>query len=94
MAHQAITRRALLLSGAAASSGIEGADADKGTLHGVPAVMPGFWGSHLGLIDLDLERTGAGWKVAGFKVEARPIYTTRTAPWFRPSRPRPPWPPR
>lgn len=53
---------------------VEGADADRGTLHGVPAVMPGFWGSHLGLIDLDLERSGPGWKVAGFKVEARPIY--------------------
>lgn len=54
--------------------GIEGADADRGTLHGVPAVMAGFWGSHLGIIDLDLEKDGAAWKVAGFKVEARPIY--------------------
>jgi 2',3'-cyclic-nucleotide 2'-phosphodiesterase/3'-nucleotidase len=36
--------------------------------------MPGFWGSHLGLIDLDLEKAGAGWRVAGFKVEARSIF--------------------
>ena len=31
---------------------IEGADLDKGTLMGKPAVMAGFWGSHMGLIDL------------------------------------------
>ncbi|MDJ1158973.1 bifunctional 2',3'-cyclic-nucleotide 2'-phosphodiesterase/3'-nucleotidase [Chelatococcus sp. SYSU_G07232] len=54
--------------------GIPGVDARRGTLHGVPAVMAGFWGSHLGVVDLDLEKTAAGWKVAGFKVEARPIY--------------------
>ena len=54
---------------------IEGVDADKGSLNGVPAVMPGFWGSHLGVIDLDLDKTGDSWNVAGFKVEARPIYT-------------------
>lgn len=57
--------------------GIEGVDADRGALHGVPAVMPGFWGSHLGLIDIALEKADAGWKAAGFKVEARPIYTRR-----------------
>lgn len=54
--------------------GIEGADAEKGTLMGKPAVMAGFWGSHLGLIDLLLEKDGAGWKVVDFTVEARPIY--------------------
>lgn len=55
-------------------AGIDGADLDKGTLHGVPTVMPGFWGSHLGVIDLDLVKDGEAWKVAAFKVEARPIY--------------------
>ncbi|WP_026783206.1 bifunctional 2',3'-cyclic-nucleotide 2'-phosphodiesterase/3'-nucleotidase [Pleomorphomonas koreensis] len=59
-------------------AGIDGADIDKGTLNGVPAVMPGFWGSHLGVIDLDLAKAGDGWKVSGFRVEARPIYE-RTA---------------
>ncbi len=55
-------------------AGIDGVDVVKGALHGVPAVMPGFWGSHLGIIDLALERAGAGWRVAAAKVEARPIY--------------------
>lgn len=30
-------------------------DIEKGTIKGVPAVMPGYWGSHLGIIDLALE---------------------------------------
>jgi 2',3'-cyclic-nucleotide 2'-phosphodiesterase/3'-nucleotidase len=55
-------------------AGIDGVDAHKGTLAGVPAVMPGFWGSHLGIIDLSLVRHGKEWSVAGFSVEARPIY--------------------
>ncbi|MCQ4162365.1 bifunctional 2',3'-cyclic-nucleotide 2'-phosphodiesterase/3'-nucleotidase [Roseomonas sp. GC11] len=53
---------------------IPGVDAKRGTLHGVPAVMAGFWGSHLGIIDLVLERQGQAWKVADFATEARPIY--------------------
>jgi 2',3'-cyclic-nucleotide 2'-phosphodiesterase/3'-nucleotidase len=53
---------------------IPGVDARRGTLHGVPAVMAGFWGSHLGIIDLLLERQGNAWKVTGHSAEARPIY--------------------
>jgi 2',3'-cyclic-nucleotide 2'-phosphodiesterase/3'-nucleotidase len=53
---------------------IPGVDAKKGALHGKPAVMAGFWGSHLGVIDLDLKKDGSDWTVADFKVEARPIY--------------------
>ncbi|MFT7311147.1 MAG: 2',3'-cyclic-nucleotide 2'-phosphodiesterase/3'-nucleotidase [Paracoccaceae bacterium] len=48
-------------------------DAVAGTIHGKPATMGGFWGSHLGLIDLMLERSGNEWKVTGFETEARPI---------------------
>jgi 2',3'-cyclic-nucleotide 2'-phosphodiesterase/3'-nucleotidase len=51
-----------------------GIDAVRGTLAGVPAVMPGFWGSHLGLIDLDLVHDGGRWTVSAFQTEARPIY--------------------
>ncbi|WP_065334151.1 bifunctional 2',3'-cyclic-nucleotide 2'-phosphodiesterase/3'-nucleotidase [Tritonibacter mobilis] len=50
-----------------------GVDADKGTIHGTPAVMGGYWGSHMGLIDLMLERDGKGWRVVGHASEARPI---------------------
>lgn len=42
-------------------------------LHGKPVVMPGFYGSHLGVIDLRLVRSSSGWHVQGFHSEARPI---------------------
>lgn len=51
-----------------------GIDARRGTLHGIPAVMPGFWGSHLGVVDLKLVKHGQAWSVESFAVEARPIY--------------------
>ncbi|MDU8944411.1 bifunctional 2',3'-cyclic-nucleotide 2'-phosphodiesterase/3'-nucleotidase [Ovoidimarina sediminis] len=50
-----------------------GVDIDAGTIHGTPAVMGGFWGSHLGVIDLMLERDGNAWRVAAHTVETRPI---------------------
>ena len=53
-------------AGAVAGAGV---DATAGTLWGKPAVQPGFGGSHLGIIDLVLSRTGkgegAGWSVVG-----------------------------
>ncbi|MBB96406.1 MAG: bifunctional 2',3'-cyclic-nucleotide 2'-phosphodiesterase/3'-nucleotidase [Rhodobacteraceae bacterium] len=51
-----------------------GVDAEAGSIMGKPAVMAGYWGSHMGLIDLLLERDGAGWTIASFTSEARPIY--------------------
>ena len=54
-------------------AGVSGADAERGTLHGKPAVMAGFWGSHLGVIDLGLELDAGRWRVARAEVEARPI---------------------
>lgn len=53
---------------------IEAVDTKRGTLHGKPAVMAGFWGSHLGVIDLDLAERDGRWRIADFAVEARPIY--------------------
>ncbi|EAR52286.1 2',3'-cyclic nucleotide 2'-phosphodiesterase/3'-nucleotidase bifunctional periplasmic precursor protein [Oceanicola granulosus HTCC2516] len=50
-----------------------GADVAAGTLGGKPGVMAGFWGSHMGLVDLMLERDGDTWTVSDFTVEARPI---------------------
>ena len=53
--------------------GFAGVDLDAGTLMGKPAVMGGFWGSHMGLIDLMLERDGDQWKIVSHTSEARPI---------------------
>ncbi|MFT4180534.1 MAG: bifunctional 2',3'-cyclic-nucleotide 2'-phosphodiesterase/3'-nucleotidase [Rhizobium sp.] len=64
----------LVFPGPKTWDGIKDADPVKGTLHGKPAVMAGFWGSHLGLIDLLLEKDGKSWKIVDFTAEARPIY--------------------
>ncbi|MDF1855102.1 bifunctional 2',3'-cyclic-nucleotide 2'-phosphodiesterase/3'-nucleotidase [Pseudooceanicola sp.] len=53
--------------------GFAGVDVAKGTLHGKPATMGGFWGSHLGLIDLMLENQGGSWRVVMQEVSTRPI---------------------
>ncbi len=50
-----------------------GIDAARGTLAGKPAVMPGFWGSHLGVIDLELRRDAQGWQIARFSSRAEPV---------------------
>lgn len=41
----------------------EGVDSEKGTVFGVAATMPGFWGSHLGVVDLTLEKENGKWEV-------------------------------
>ncbi len=48
-------------------------DAETGLIHGKPATMGGFWGSHLGVIDLMLEREAGAWRVVNQAVETRPI---------------------
>ncbi len=49
-------------------------DLARGTINGVPATMPGFWGSHLGVIDLTLDKRGTSWKVADSHAELRAVY--------------------
>ncbi|MFA0086916.1 bifunctional 2',3'-cyclic-nucleotide 2'-phosphodiesterase/3'-nucleotidase [Vibrio sp. 10N.261.51.F12] len=55
---------------------IQGVDNEKGTINGVAAVMPGRWGSHVGVMDLMLTKDGDTWKVAQTQTqtEARPIF--------------------
>ena len=50
-----------------------GVDVASGTIHGKPATMGGFWGSHLGVIDLMLEHEGGEWRVVSTATETRPI---------------------
>lgn len=58
-----------------AYAGIEGVDIENGTINGVAATMPGFWGSHLGLVDLNLDVDSDGnWKVMNGKGSVRGIY--------------------
>ncbi len=55
-------------------SNVAGADVEKGTLNGVTAVMPGRWGSHVGVMDLTLEQKDGKWAVTSGQSEARPIF--------------------
>lgn len=52
----------------------EGADIEKGTLNGIAATMPGFWGSHLGHVNLKLKKTDDGWEVTDGSGSVIPIY--------------------
>ncbi|MCV9878498.1 bifunctional 2',3'-cyclic-nucleotide 2'-phosphodiesterase/3'-nucleotidase [Brenneria izbisi] len=55
-------------------AGIKGADIKRGTLNGVPAVMPGQWGDHLGVVDFILNNDSGKWVIEQATAEARPIY--------------------
>lgn len=48
-------------------------DNQAGTLSGVPTVMPGFWGNHLGIIDLKLEQVDGKWRVKQSQASLRQI---------------------
>ena len=51
-----------------------GIDTEAGTLMGVPAAMGGFWGSHLGVIDLMIQQDAGEWVVVGAESTTRSIY--------------------
>ncbi|MGN7468465.1 bifunctional 2',3'-cyclic-nucleotide 2'-phosphodiesterase/3'-nucleotidase [Brevibacillus sp. SAFN-007a] len=53
---------------------IPGVDGEKGTINGKPAVMPGYWGNNLGVIDLTLKQENGKWKVADSVTKTIPIY--------------------
>ncbi|WP_434290269.1 bifunctional 2',3'-cyclic-nucleotide 2'-phosphodiesterase/3'-nucleotidase [Celeribacter sp. SCSIO 80788] len=53
--------------------GYAAVDSVNGLIHGKPAVMGGYWGSHLGVMDLLLEKDGGQWRVVTSSVETRPI---------------------
>lgn len=58
------------------AAGIAGYDQGTGLLHGCPVVMPGHYGSHLGVIDLWLRPppvTGGRWTVVGREAVLWPV---------------------
>jgi 2',3'-cyclic-nucleotide 2'-phosphodiesterase/3'-nucleotidase len=63
----------LLLPGAAYSEHPQ-TDHLAGTIHGKPAIMPGSAGSHLGLMDLELEQGANGqWAITGHIAQLRAV---------------------
>lgn len=61
-------------------AGLPEMDADAGRLAGRPAVMPGFGGSHLGVIDLELEHRAGRWAVSGGRGSVRSVEALRAPP--------------
>ncbi|MFT3816921.1 MAG: bifunctional 2',3'-cyclic-nucleotide 2'-phosphodiesterase/3'-nucleotidase [Rubrivivax sp.] len=49
-------------------------DLERGTINGIPAVMAGAWGSHLGVIDLVLDDDGGRWRVREGRARLRPVW--------------------
>ena len=52
---------------------LKNVDSEHGTVNGTPVVMPGKFGSHLGVIDLELEKAGDQWAVVKGKGAVREI---------------------
>ena len=65
-------------------SGIEGVDVKKGTINGVGSVMPGSWGDHLGLVDLELELKDGKWDVTNTQASTRSILNEDGTPAVEP----------
>ena len=59
--------------GASRYDGLAGVDNVRGRIHGIPAVQPGYWGSHLGIIDLTLAPVAGGWNVIDSDVQVPAI---------------------
>ncbi len=53
---------------------LQGIDNDKGNINGVTAVMPGRWGSHIGVMDLVIKQNDGKWQVTEGQSQARPIF--------------------
>lgn len=54
---------------------LKNVDQQQGTINGTPVVMPGNFGSHLGIIDLQLSQKGKEWNVESGKAQLREIDT-------------------
>ncbi|MEM6385913.1 MAG: bifunctional 2',3'-cyclic-nucleotide 2'-phosphodiesterase/3'-nucleotidase [Pseudomonadota bacterium] len=63
-----------------AFEGIIGVDVIRGHLHGKPATMAGFGGSHIGQIDLVLKQQSSGWQVLDSHVAVMPVDDLEDAP--------------
>ncbi|MFT3690188.1 bifunctional 2',3'-cyclic-nucleotide 2'-phosphodiesterase/3'-nucleotidase [Paenirhodobacter sp.] len=51
-----------------------GDDPERGNINGKPVILPGRWGSHLGVMDLTLRRRdNGGWRVEGANSTLRPV---------------------
>ena len=52
---------------------LEGVNAEEGTIFGVPTVMPGSWGSALGVIDLEIEDNKGSWEIVDHQIRHKVV---------------------
>src|SRR5690606_15373131 len=57
-------------------SDLKNVNQEQGTINGTPIVMPGKFGSHLGVIDLKLSPKGEEWEIVSEKAALRAIDST------------------
>ncbi|MGX2961704.1 bifunctional 2',3'-cyclic-nucleotide 2'-phosphodiesterase/3'-nucleotidase [Peribacillus sp. JNUCC 23] len=50
-----------------------GIDNSKGTINGIPTLMPGSWGNNIGIIDLTIEKVDGKWDVTDGQAKLKPI---------------------
>lgn len=52
-------------------------DIAKGLMNGIPTVMPGRWGDHLGVVDFTLVKQDSGWQVSAATAKALPVFDNK-----------------
>lgn len=57
-------------------SNLEGIDVKAGTIYDTAAVQAGYWGNHLGIIDLYLVKNNGKWVISNTHSMVKPIYRT------------------
>lgn len=49
-------------------------DIQQGLINGIPTVLPGRWGDHLGVVDFTLKRHGSRWQVQSATAKVLPVF--------------------
>ncbi|CAM5224849.1 bifunctional 2',3'-cyclic-nucleotide 2'-phosphodiesterase/3'-nucleotidase [Alishewanella longhuensis] len=49
-------------------------DISRGLINGIPTVIPGRWGDHLGVVDFTLKQHGTGWQVQSATAKVLPVF--------------------
>ncbi len=52
---------------------VPGVNLEQGTINGIASVMPGFWGSHIGIVDMTLDNSEGSWQIVESRGKIRAI---------------------
>lgn len=54
------------------------ADVSRGLINGIPTVLPGRWGDHLGVVDFTLKQQGTAWQVEAASAKVLAVFDNKT----------------